>query len=264
MRKAIVLFAVGVVIAGAGLAQAAPIISIFKSGAGINNTYVTNEFTDFKTAGAANVVQVTCDDTEFNTNSAGYYNLLGTGTSVGGTSDFAYLVKWDLSSLPAGATITKAQIRLYASNGNNGSVWIAPVVTHDWSQATATVAGPDHPTSPNKTWGPTGTPGYFSQADVGTISTFTGAAVPVANPTVVDVTSDLQAIVNGAKPNYGWAFLGGTTFNNTGPTIGNHAYATQDAVDATVHPALFVEYTPEPATMCLLALGGLALLRRRA
>jgi hypothetical protein len=263
MRKAIVLFAVGVVIAGASLAPAAPIISIFKSGAGINMTYTTNLFTDFKTAGAANVVPVTCDDTEFNTNPAGYYNLLGTGTSVGGTSDFAYLVKWDLSSLPAGATITKAQIRLYASNGNNGSAWIAPIVTHNWSQATATVAGPDKPTSPNKTWGPASN-ALFSAADVGTISTFSGAAVPVANPTVVDVTSDLQAIVNGTKPNYGWAFVGSATFTTGSPTIGNHAYATADNTNALVRPALFVEYTPEPATMMLLALGGLALLRRRA
>ncbi len=261
MRKTIVLLVVATVVVGAGLAQAAPIISIFKSGAGINNTYTTNLWTDFKTAGAANVVQVTCDDTEFNSNPASYWNLGGTNTAVSGTSDFAYLVKWDLSSLPAGATITKAQIRLYATNGNNGSVYVGPVVTHDWSQATATVAGPNHPVSPNKTWGPASN-AQFSAADVGTVSTFSGAAVPVAQPTVVDVTSDLQAIVNGSQPNYGWAFVGAVAFT-TANTIGNHAYSTADNTVADTRPALYVEYTPEPATMCLLALGGLALLRRR-
>lgn len=262
MQKAVVLAAVVIVIAGAGLAQASPIIAIFKSGADINNTYTTNEFTDFKTAGASNVVQVTCDDTEFNTNGAGYWNLNGAGTAVSATTDFAYLVKWDLSSLPAGATITKAQIRLYATNGNNGSVWVAPILTHDWNQATATVAGPNKPTNPNRTWGPN-SDSYFSSADLGTISTFSGAAVPVGKPIVVDVTTDVQAIANGTRANYGWAFVGGTTFTENGPTIGNHSYSTADNATTANRPALFIEYTPEPATLCLLAMGGLALLRRR-
>ena len=211
------------------------VVSIFKSGAGINMTYTTNLDSTFQNAGSSNVVQVICDDTEMTTNANADYSLRGTAATTNSTGDYAYLVKWDLSSLPVGATVVKAEIRLYATNGNNGSVYVSPILTHNWTQATE--PWPVRITPPART-GPGArlpTP-YSASADLGTIPTFSGAYVPVANPVVVDVTSDLQAIVNGTQPNYGWAFVGSTTFTQ-GTTIGNHSYYTQDNADATTHPA---------------------------
>ena len=126
-------------------------------------TYTTNLDTAFQTASASNVVQVTCDDTEMSANTNADYALNGTAATVVATTDYGYLVKWDLSSIPAGATITDAEIRLYATSGNNGSVYVSPILTHNWSQATATVAGPNNPTSPNKTWGPSSNSIFNSQ-----------------------------------------------------------------------------------------------------
>ncbi len=265
MRKTIVFLAVAaLVVVSAGLAQAAPIISIFKSGADINMSYTTNLFTDFKTAGAANVVQVTMDMCEMSANGAALRNPNNVGpAAVAGTGDTAQLFKWDLSSIPAGATISKAQIRLYATNGNTDPEYIAPVVTHNWTQGVATMAGPNNPAT-GLTWGPASN-AQFGAADLGTPTKVTGsgATQPLATgkPSIFDVTADLQAMVNGTMSNYGWAVGGNATYTGT---VGNRAWYTNRNSDTTTRPALFVAYTPEPVSLALLALGGLALLRRRA
>ncbi len=180
----------------------------------------------------ANVVQVTVDDTALTGNSNCYYYLYGTDAIESPTSYLYYLYKFDLSSIPADANIVKAQLRLYETYGN-GTATLAPIVTHNWTEATACTAGPDHPTSPNRTWGPN-SDSIFSTADFGTLASFESAPAGAAY-SVKDVTSDVQAFVSGTQPNYGWAV-----------SQGGHAFIFSEAdaptYDPGQRPALFVSY----------------------
>lgn len=210
----------------------------------------------FSGISAASVVEVAVDDTAMVTNPAAYNNNgFGSATSWSPSSHAAYLFKFDLSSLPAGAVIEKAQLRLYETNGNSG-VRIGRVATHDWTEASATRNSPVGLTSPS--WGPNGD-SIFSAADVD------GMAAPESAPngaafTIKDVTADVQAFVNGTLPNYGWVLSQDATIS----TVGNRGYIPSESEDVGRRPALFISYTPEPGTLVLLAISGLALLRRRA
>ncbi len=180
----------------------------------------------------ANVVQVTVDDTAMVYNPSAKYNIYGNDATESPSSFSNFLYKFDLSSIPAGATIVKAQLRLYAQYGNSG-VTLAPIITHDWTEATACAAGPDHPTSPDLTWGPN-SDSVFSSADYGTLVNFESCPAGIAYA-VKDVTTDVQAFVDGTQPNYGWAVA-----------QGNHGYIFSEAdtptFDPGQRPALFVSY----------------------
>lgn len=71
----------------------------------------------------------------------------------------------------------------------------------------------------------------------------------------VDVTASLQRWASG-ETNYGWVLL------PKNPSDGDGWEFTSS--DGEIGPVLTVSYVPEPATMSILALGGLALLRRRS
>jgi len=62
---------------------------------------------------------------------------------------------------------------------------------------------------------------------------------------VWDVTADLQAVVNGSKPNYGWALVTSGSYSTSG-AIGNYGYSTNASTTQSQRPALFVEYVPVP------------------
>lgn len=255
MRKAIVLLAAIAVAGCLGMAQAAPVIAVFKSGSDINVTDTTDLFTDFKTVTAANVVQVTNDNAEVASNPAAYPNPCWLNATVAGTSDYAFLTKWDISSIPAGSTITKAQIRLYATSGNYGFAYVGRIVTADWQQGVVT------PKKANATTSWVGQP--IGAADFTNITA--GPSYKAGKCRVLDVTTDLQAMVNGTVPNYGWGLSQSATFATSSQLANGNAATVLNATTA-YRPALFVEYVPapEPTTVILLAISGLALLRRRS
>ncbi len=146
---------------------------------------------------AANVVDAQVDDTRFDSNIAAYYNILGQGITATKKS----LYKFDLSAIPATATISKAQLRLYASSGY-GNATCGRIITHNWSELTACMAGPDAPVSPDTTWGPN-SDSLFSDADYVTPVSF--ESIPGGECYLVkDVTADVQDFVDGTAPNYGW------------------------------------------------------------
>jgi hypothetical protein len=157
------------------------------------------------------------------------------------------LFKFDLSAL-AGMTIEKAQLRLHATAGNSGGT-IARVTTWDWDETLATRASPNGLASPNRNWGPAGND-YFTAADYGNVTPVAFNSIQ-SNWLVKDVTADLQAFASGALPNYGWLV-------NSGNRPINMSEISPDGDG----PALFISYTPEPATLVLLVLGGLAWVRR--
>jgi hypothetical protein len=205
-------------------------IAVFKAGP----TITTGGMLDptFGGVTGASVVQLAVDDTGIIANTAAKYTVFGSDAAESATSFSYYLYKFDLSSIPAGSMVSKAQLRLYETAGN-GTPRLARIVTHDWTQATATLAGPNKPASPSLTWGP-GSNAMFSLADIGTLANFescpTGAAYAVK-----DVTSDVQAFVGGTVPNYGWAVAQG----NRGFIFSE---AGAPAYDPGQRPALFVSY----------------------
>ena len=69
---------------------------------------------------------------------------------------------------------------------------------------------------------------------------------------VGDVTADLQAIANGTTSDFGWYVV-----------MPNRNIVASEHVNDELRPALFIGYTPEPATLAMVAMGGLAMLRRR-
>ncbi len=230
------------------------VIIVMKEGTALTTGGVLNVV--FSGVTAANVVTVSVDDTAMVNNSAAYYDKsFGTATSWSASSHVAYLFKFDLSSL-AGVTIEKAQLRLYAGNGNTGES-LARVVTHDWTEALATRASYNGLASPNTNWGPASNAIYSTTSDLGTGSTFDSCPVGAAF-SVEDVTANVQAFVNGTLSNYGWGLYSSST------SVGNHGYIPSEATNDGARPALFISYTPEPVTLALLAFGGLALIRRPA
>ncbi len=149
----------------------------------------------FSSASSANVVDRRVHDTYFDVNSASYYTVFGDDIEAVGKC----LFKFDLSMIPANSTIVKAQLRLY-STGGYGDVTCAAITTHDWSEDEACMAGPDHPVSPDLTWGPN-SDSLFSTADYATPTSFESYD---SGWWVKDVTADVQSFVNGQMPNYGW------------------------------------------------------------
>jgi hypothetical protein len=193
---------------------------------------------------AADVAAQDVDDTFLIGNLAAAW--VNYGTYANRTGDL--LFKFDLSAL-AGMTIEKAQLRLHATAGNSGGT-IARVTTWDWDETLATRASPNGLASPNKNWGPAGND-YFTAADYGNVTPVAFNSIQ-SNWLVKDVTADLQAFASGTLPNYGW-------FVNSGNRPINMSEISPDGDS----PALFISYIPEPATLILLAMGSLAMLRRR-
>ncbi len=106
------LVVIGLVLLGSGsIASGTNVILIlkegqdFRAGGGVDSV--------FAGASTANVVTTGVDDTYFDSNPATYYYAFGQKT----TARVACLFKFDLSSIPPGSTVSKAQLRLYGGNG---------------------------------------------------------------------------------------------------------------------------------------------------
>ena len=169
--------------------------------------------------------------------------------STGANSDTDVLLFLDFigngaNQVAAGKTITSATLKLWYSNDNGNkdidiyrltSAFDATTKYSTFGGGTGVASG--------------GTDGYTQKF---------GSADPVL--VTIDVTAEVIKWVEDGEANYGWGFSEETgngcewtsVFASGGGTTGN-----------SINPTLEVEYTPEPATMSLLALGGLAVLRRR-
>jgi len=76
----------------------------------------------------------------------------------------------------------------------------------------------------------------------------------------IDVTAEVTKWVEDGVDNFGWGFSQESTNSCEWTSVSADGSGTSGN---SFNPTLVVNYTPEPATMSLLALGGLALIRRR-
>ena len=166
----------------------------------------------------------------------------------------AGLVRFDISTMPAGQTITDAKLRLNLESSDTGpfdvdlykmlTTWVEAEVT--WNSASTGVA-----------WG---VAGALGAADV-------AAAVSATTPIS---SSDAGSYVE-------WSVTGLVSDWYNAPA-GNHGVRVWSDDLLPQHyqwvnfwgdeygaapPELEITYVPEPASMCLLAMGGVALLVRR-
>ena len=176
--------------------------------------------------------------------------------------------------IPAGATITSATLRLTTQSNSAGSTWLQTgIVKKDWTEGTAggsVVYGGSY-TNGGVTWNKaistfdqTGEVAWEIPSGMGasdrTIPGIYGtgpASAGVAGTEDWDVTTFVQSCADGT-PNYGM-------FVWVDPASGglNSEWHSRESATTTARPMLVIDYVPEPASVGMLALGGLLALRRR-
>ncbi|HYE63678.1 MAG TPA: DNRLRE domain-containing protein [Phycisphaerales bacterium] len=180
------------------------------------------------------------------------------------------LLHFNLSSIPAGATITSATLRIQVTKTIAGTYQFDLYrMLADWGEGASNAGGQGTGTNAaagDATWNyrffgdassawatPGGdfSPDIRGTAMIGGIGnyTFTGAGM----------VADVQAWVNGNQPNYGWMMTSHFEFL----TSIAKRISSGEASNVSARPTLIVNYTvPSPGVGAVLA-GGLALAARR-
>ncbi len=139
------------------------------------------------------------------------------------TQYFREMVQFDVSTVPAGATVIAATLRLYSTGSSgNGSIDIAAYrITAAWDELTAT-------------WNNTGGGGTFDpgQLVVSNVPLATGWMEWALPPALI------QEWIDGVNPNYG------VLLNYEGTSRGKRVLpAGREHGTAAWHPQLVIEYT---------------------
>ena len=140
------------------------------------------------------------------------------------------LVRFDLSTIPAGSVILSAQFSLYHTSGSTDTAGIF-TVTRPWTEGTG-VAGS------GATWNTYDGANAWTTAG-GDYDPATGISIvlPVNNAWATwDVTSRTAAWIAGTQPNYGIALVMGGT--------GTNSFASSDDATAANRPRLVVTFLP--------------------
>jgi hypothetical protein len=200
---------------------------------------------------AADVTLIQSTNSTQYANGIGYNMFCGrTGTNAEGTLRRAAL-RFDLSSIPAGSTITAVTLKLYMSQGSGGSqVCALHRMTSSWGEGTSFAFGgggtqPEtndatwiHRFYPNVLWN---TPGGDFSATVTATKSINGVGfwTFATNATMV---SDVQGWVNASSSNFGWVLRGNEVTLETAKK-----FDCKDLLGAPSQwPLLTVTYTPAP------------------
>lgn len=196
-----------------------------------------------------------CDDTTIYSNATSDNGGAGTSNRAGRTGTAGLrrlLIKFDLSSIPAGATINSATLQFYVTHRTSGTpayVFALHRLTNAWVEGTGNGQGSGGTVVTGATswnyrqystvaWATAG--GDY----VGTISASTSiAATNGITPqfTGAGMVADVQNWVRGTQPNYGWIMLGD---ESTGAANGARGFASAEATTASQRPLLTITYTP--------------------
>lgn len=202
-------------------------------------------------------------------NSNGRGSLFAGNTANGVTHTRRALLRFDLSALPSGAIIESAELRMFLAQENTGAGPL-PVslhrVTEAWGEAGSLGSGGGAPAQAgDATWTaaffgstPWATPGGSFVAEDSAV-TPVGAEGQFYAWSSTALAADVQAWFDGAAGNFGWIVRGDESAVRTAKR-----FESRESSNAARRPTLTVTYViPEPASLGLLGLGGLALRRRR-
>jgi len=188
------------------------------------------------------------------------------------------IIHFNLSSIPAGATVTNATLRLVADNrGQNGNrTMILHRLLQDWGQGTSNSYGVGATATNNDaTWiyrfynptNPTSSPkwtipgGSFDKADsASAICPNLGGAFTFSGISTSTMASDIRAWLADSANNFGWEIIGDENTQETAKRI----FSRENTIVAN-RPQLTITYAvPEPSSLILLGAGiSLLTLRRR-
>lgn len=212
------------------------------------------------------------DNTLLEDSTGSLSNALGGGVFAGVTNSGEKrraLVRFDLSTIPAGSTITSVTLRM---NCEQSSGVAAPFsvhrVTASWGEGTSNgglSGGGAASTTGDATW----IHRFFNTENWTTpggdfIST-ASASINIQDLgfyewTGAGLVADAQAWVNDPEMNFGLLIKSNEVASRTGKRFGSRETSIPDRI-----PKLIVEFTPVPApgALALLAGGGLVIARRR-
>ncbi len=218
-RRWSLLLAGFVFLGGVQMASGSTVTIVLKEGMPV----VTSAGLDpaFSNVTSANVFDSHVDDTDLQTDPRAYWYNYGDDLTMTHND----LLKFDLSCIPSTATIYKAELRVH----RGGTMVWSRIITHNWDEHSATYAGPDRPSEPDTTWGPN-SDSFFSDADYDTPVNMENN---VDGWPIMDVSADVQAMVSGTQPNYGWRLY------SDGAVDTSEEYTFPEN-----HPALFISFDP--------------------
>jgi hypothetical protein len=212
------------------------------------------------------------DNTLFEDTAGGTSNGAGPNVFVGNNaqgSSRRALLAFDLSSIPAGSTITGVSLTMFMAQGQTPTQTVTMHrVLADWGEGSSN-SGPSggngamattgdatwlHRFYDSVTWASAGgdfAAGVSASTLVGDVGSYTW--------TGPGLVADVQAWVDGTLPNYGWLMLGDEATASTAKR-----FISREGSIESQRPTLVVEYVvPAPATLALAGLSLLAGARRR-
>lgn len=215
------------------------------------------------------------DNTLFQTSDGSVSNGSGPTMFVGrnnsGTNSVRRgLVEFDLSSLPAGAVLTSATLRMNLSQASGAA---SPVtinrVQSAWGEGASNAGSPGGAGAPSQAGDATWIHTFFNTAQwttpggdftVAPSASLSIGAIGLYSWTSAGLLADVQAWQSAPPDNHGWIMLGIETTPGTAKR-----FDTREATIVENRPTLIVEYTvpsPAGATLAVLGLGVMARRRR--
>ena len=175
-----------------------------------------------------------------NSTQIGVRNRYGESGSDGWEDDT--LVKFDLSSIASGTPVLGATLNLYYigywDNDPQGRPLTCYAITSDWDESTVT-------------WN-------TKPTSAGVVSATATVPAGINNWMSWDVTADVQDMADGSASYYGWKIMDETYWGDF--DIPYSWFYSKEYGQLTPYLEVAI---PEPATLGLLLVGGLALLKHR-
>jgi hypothetical protein len=201
------------------------------------------------TASKDNTLYQTADGST--SNGVGSYLFAGRVAATGGGAIRRALIKFDVSTIPAGATITSASLRLNMSKTNNGAqTMILKRLTADWGEGTSNADANEGSGAPSTTGDATWIHRFSATASWAT----PGAATDVAGPTSASASinsigaytwsstpqmvADVQGWLNNPASNFGWILIGEEESSGTSKRFDSREHET-----TANRPRLTIQYT---------------------